>query len=143
MFPHIPREAIENDLSMTGNVEETCENILTGRIVIPATPSPAASSSSSSSSSSSARHTTIVSLATLPDSTTVSASEPPKEWESDAARRAENLRKRKEFMLQQARAYVLYNFLTWKIEREELTSFNFNNRKFMQKGPGPSDKKDD
>jgi FixJ family two-component response regulator len=95
MFPHISSEAIENDLAVTGSVEETCENILTGRIVIPM-PVPTTGSSSSSFSSK------PFAPVTLSDALTPAA-EPPKEWESDAAKRAENLRKRKEFMVQQAR----------------------------------------
>lgn len=34
MFPHIPRDAISDDLAYTGNTEASIENILAGRIVL-------------------------------------------------------------------------------------------------------------
>lgn len=35
MFPDFPRHVVERDLAATGSVEQTCENILTGALVIP------------------------------------------------------------------------------------------------------------
>jgi hypothetical protein len=38
LFPHLPRQVIEQDLMRTRSVEQTCERILSGQLRVPSTP---------------------------------------------------------------------------------------------------------
>lgn len=118
MFPGVPHSAIDEDLAYTGNLEETCENILTGRIRISPVSlalNPTSSSSSSSSIPSQSSQPSSSSSSTTPyplglnfdPSTPLPETPPPKFWESEAGMRNENLRLRKQYMVQEARQKFL------------------------------------
>ncbi|KAI7873040.1 hypothetical protein BDF14DRAFT_1751326 [Spinellus fusiger] len=118
MFPNIPVPAIIADLQRTGAVETTVDNALrNGGLPLPPSPSPSSSPSPSpapaspaaASSSTTARkpptHTNLFKRYQLdtkaePQEDSI---EPPKVWENSVEKRQEMLRKRKEFMVLQAR----------------------------------------
>ncbi|RUS27749.1 hypothetical protein BC938DRAFT_482796 [Jimgerdemannia flammicorona] len=112
MFPDIPPAAILADLQKTGSVEITCNNILKdGGLPLPPAPAPSqattssAGSSSSSSAMSKSSTSSLVHRYKLQEKIhqDVTPEEPAKVWESSADKRQEVLRKRKEFMVLQAR----------------------------------------
>ncbi|KAL0092428.1 hypothetical protein J3Q64DRAFT_1694948 [Phycomyces blakesleeanus] len=109
MFPDIPQPAIIADLQRTGAVETTVDNALrNGGLPMPVSHSstpPSGSSSSSNSARKSPVHTNLIQRYNLDSKNTEkeSLSEPPKVWEASADKRQEMLRKRKEFMVLQAR----------------------------------------
>ncbi|KAJ1968841.1 hypothetical protein IWQ62_000999 [Dispira parvispora] len=135
MFPHIPEAAIRADLARTGSIETTCDNILRqGSLPLPpgaqvsrvsdSNPSshttaqspaqrrnPGQSTSAGGSSSTASGGSTSDSLIkrfnlaskldqTVPDEQTY-------QWETDASSRQEQLRRRKELMILQARQKLL------------------------------------
>ncbi|KAI8994554.1 hypothetical protein BDB01DRAFT_831524 [Pilobolus umbonatus] len=115
MFPDIPTAAIQADLQRTGSVETTVDNALRdGGLPIPPPISPQQSSPNSNSSTPSnsrkspvhpnliQRYHIDVNKSESPDFV-----EPPKVWESSPDKRQEMLRKRKEFMVLQARKKLL------------------------------------
>ncbi|KAI9306469.1 hypothetical protein BJ944DRAFT_255419 [Cunninghamella echinulata] len=117
MFPDIPIAAIQADLQRTGSVETTVDNALRdGGLPMPAIPTPPSqpgspslnnntSSSSSSSSRKATNHGSLLQRYKI-DSQSLneeSLKEPPRVWESSAEKRQEMLKKRKEFMVLQAR----------------------------------------
>ncbi|KAH6562139.1 hypothetical protein BASA50_003082 [Batrachochytrium salamandrivorans] len=115
MFPHIPRTAIELDLSNTGSVEETCDRILSGALVAPLAPSapPSAPSSGAMSASSLTDKAARPVFQNKPSPylkpSAEPVDEPPKKWEASSDARQTSLRQRKEFMVQQARKKFLEN----------------------------------
>ncbi|RUS19964.1 hypothetical protein BC937DRAFT_86654, partial [Endogone sp. FLAS-F59071] len=124
MFPSIPPAAILADLQKTGSVEITCDNILRdGGLPLPPVPaSPQASTSSAGSSSSSSATSkpsapSLVHRYKLQDKVVqdVVPEEPAKVWEGSADKRHEVLKKRKEFMVLQARK----RFLEQQRKKEE------------------------
>ncbi|KAI9025232.1 hypothetical protein CLU79DRAFT_744650 [Phycomyces nitens] len=108
MFPDIPQPAIIADLQRTGAVEATVDNALrNGGLPMPAnhSSSPAPGSSAATSARKSPVHTNLIQRYNLDAKQTEeeSLAEPPKVWEVSADKRQEMLRKRKEFMVLQAR----------------------------------------
>ncbi|KAJ3146767.1 hypothetical protein HDU89_006022 [Geranomyces variabilis] len=99
MFPAFPRATIQQDLARTGSVEQTCENILTGALVPPPAPirPSSVSQTPASGSKDGSRYAAKLNLGSEP------LVEPAKVWEQTPEGREQNLRARKEFMLQQAR----------------------------------------
>ncbi|KAI8647577.1 hypothetical protein BD408DRAFT_449079 [Parasitella parasitica] len=111
MFPDIPTAAIQADLQRTGSVETTVDNALReGGLPLPpptasqqgSPNSNAANSQSSSSSRKSPSHSNLVQRYKI-DVQQDTDQEPPKVWEVSPDKRQEMLRKRKEFMVLQAR----------------------------------------
>ncbi|KAG1463494.1 hypothetical protein G6F46_002337 [Rhizopus delemar] len=116
MFPDIPIAAIQADLQRTGSVETTVDNALRdGGLPLPPSASPstntAASNNSNNASSSSARktpsHVNLVQRYKIDVDHSENTEEPPKTWESNPDKRQEMLRKRKEFMVLQARKKMM------------------------------------
>ncbi|KAI8827246.1 uncharacterized protein EV422DRAFT_33404 [Fimicolochytrium jonesii] len=108
MFPAFPRSTIEQDLSRTGSVEVTCENILSGRLVAPPQPLPSQQRPATApAGSSGAKNGSVSPLAALIRDESVPVSEPKKVWDATPEGRESNLRARKEFMVQQAREKLL------------------------------------
>ncbi|KAI7892252.1 uncharacterized protein EV154DRAFT_537568 [Mucor mucedo] len=112
MFPDVPTAAIQADLQRTGSVETTVDNALRdGGLPLPAPIVSASGSPSSTSSSSgtgsrkSPSHQNLVQRYKLDvaDQQRSTEEEPPKVWEASPDKRQEMLRKRKEFMVLQAR----------------------------------------
>ncbi|KAI8371353.1 uncharacterized protein BYT42DRAFT_548237 [Radiomyces spectabilis] len=123
MFPDIPIPAIVADLQRTGSVETTVDNALRdGGLPLwvnmrrqPSVPSSSGSStpganggdsgSSTGASTKSASHLNLMQRYKLDtkDVDSEALAEPPKVWESSPEKREEMLRKRKEFMVLQAR----------------------------------------
>ena len=90
MFPHIPSQTIAQDLAITGNVQETCERILSGIVSAPRPPTPPP----------------VVQVKTSPTVDYIpkdNVPDPVKEWAPSSDQRQANLRQRKEYMMQQAR----------------------------------------
>ncbi|KAI8096755.1 uncharacterized protein BX664DRAFT_65653 [Halteromyces radiatus] len=116
MFPDVPTAAIQADLQRTGSVETTVDNALRdGGLPMPAALAnqPGSPSLNNGSSSSSRKPTTYSSLLQrykidAKDLKQDELTEPPKVWEKDADKRQEMLKKRKEFMVLQARNDILY-----------------------------------
>ncbi|KAF1807614.1 hypothetical protein FB192DRAFT_1272078 [Mucor lusitanicus] len=112
MFPDIPTAAILADLQRTGSVETTVDNALRdGGLPLPSpmpsqqgSPNSNATNNSSSASSSrkSPSHPNLVQRYKI-DVQQDTDQEPPKVWEASPDKRQEMLRKRKEFMVLQAR----------------------------------------
>ncbi|KAL3901314.1 MAG: hypothetical protein SGCHY_000693 [Lobulomycetales sp.] len=100
MFPDFPRETIELDLSRSGSVQATCDNILNGLLVAPPPPRAASASSNSSSGKSSL-------LQSVRDFDALPSEEPSKQWLDSAKDRESQLRQRKLFMLNQQREKFL------------------------------------
>ncbi|KAI9003899.1 hypothetical protein DFJ74DRAFT_713417 [Hyaloraphidium curvatum] len=88
LFPNIRVDDIREDLARTGSVDATIENILSGRLV-----------DSSSSKSAAPPPSKLASLLEVEPLETP----PPNKWESSPEARANNLKQRKAFMLQEAR----------------------------------------
>ncbi|KAL1918722.1 uncharacterized protein VTP21DRAFT_2744 [Calcarisporiella thermophila] len=133
MFPSIPISAIKYDLQLTGSCEVTCDKILQqGGLPLP----PNAQASSSNPPSSTTSSTTLSArISSASNNTTPPLSsllhrynlmgavrngfemnEPLKVWESTAEKRDEILRRRKEFMILQARS----KFLKQQQEEEKI-----------------------
>ncbi|KAL9544856.1 hypothetical protein MBANPS3_007415 [Mucor bainieri] len=116
MFPDIPTAAILADLQRTGSVETTVDNALRdGGLPLPSpmpsqqgSPNSNATNSSSTASSSrkSPSHPNLVQRYKI-DVQQNADQEPPKVWEASPDKRQEMLRKRKEFMVLQARKKLL------------------------------------
>lgn len=124
MFPHFSDDEIRDDLSRTGSVDQTIENILSGRFVVCSSssckniapefqskpfplfsssqPQPPPSQSSTDKSGKQIKSTTMASLLKQP----APDIRPPNKWESSPEARAENLRQRKAFMLHEARKWA-------------------------------------
>ncbi|KAI8852362.1 hypothetical protein BC829DRAFT_430708 [Chytridium lagenaria] len=97
MFPNFPRHIIEADLGMTGSVEATCENILSGSLVPPPpdpTPSPA-----------SAKIGVVANPLRnfIKDDSVPMPTVQEKVWQPTKEEREANLRARKEMMVMKAR----------------------------------------
>ncbi|ORX98336.1 hypothetical protein K493DRAFT_313672 [Basidiobolus meristosporus CBS 931.73] len=117
MFPNVPIAAIQADLARTGSVEVTCDNILRdGGLPLPveATPQPAqnppstTNNASSSSSNSKATATNLIHRFNInPENEENATVAPPKVWEATADKRQDNLQRRKEHMILQARKRFL------------------------------------
>ncbi|KAH8556900.1 hypothetical protein BGW37DRAFT_474702 [Umbelopsis sp. PMI_123] len=120
MFPNIPSSAIVNSLQTTGSVEITIEHALRdGTLPMPANITPPRSppavgsnnrntSGQSSSTSSAVTQSNLLQRYNLESKLASDhGPEPPKVWETDAQRRQEMLRKRKEHMILQARKKML------------------------------------
>ncbi|CAO0796195.1 unnamed protein product [Mucor circinelloides] len=116
MFPDIPTAAILADLQRTGSVETTVDNALRdGGLPLPS-PMPsqqgspnsnaASNSSTASSSRKSPSHPNLVQRYKI-DVQQDADQEPPKVWEASPDKRQEILRKRKEFMVLQARKKLM------------------------------------
>ncbi|CAO3598857.1 unnamed protein product [Absidia cylindrospora] len=115
MFPNVPTAAIQANLQRTGSVEVTVDNALRdGGLPMPPTPttsqpgSPSLNEDSTTSSTSTSKSTNYGSLIQrykLDEQNLMQGdlTEPPKVWELDAEKRQEMLKKRKEFMVLQAR----------------------------------------
>lgn len=126
MFPDVPTAAIQADLQRTGSVQTTVDNalrdgglplvrfvwILINAILNSIQPAPvvsqqgspnASNSSSGSSSRKSPSHPNLVQRYKIDVKESSSSEEPPKVWETSPDKRQEMLRKRKEFMVLQAR----------------------------------------
>ncbi|KAI9472016.1 MAG: hypothetical protein EXX96DRAFT_582606 [Benjaminiella poitrasii] len=122
MFPDIPTAAIQADLQRTGSVETTVDNALRdGGLPLPASMIAHQQGSSSSAAVNNTNSVSTSSIATGSNSRSKSPShsnlvqrymidvhneaneEPPKVWESSPDKRQEILRKRKEYMVLQAR----------------------------------------
>ncbi|KAF9362323.1 hypothetical protein BGX34_006387 [Mortierella sp. NVP85] len=125
MFPNIPVEAIQYDLQKTGSVEQTCENILRdgtlplpprpsrpapATFTSPPTPTPTAGSSSGSSQSVNGNLIQRFRLQDAADKNWV-PEEPSKVWGDNSEKRQEVFKSRKEFMVLQARKYVIDFYL--------------------------------
>ncbi|GAN09821.1 amfr protein [Mucor ambiguus] len=116
MFPDIPTAAILADLQRTGSVETTVDNALRdGGLPLPSPVpsqqgSPNASAINNSSTVSSSRkspsHPNLVQRYKI-DVQQDTDQEPPKVWEASPDKRQEILRKRKEFMVLQARKKLM------------------------------------
>ncbi|CAO3609043.1 unnamed protein product [Cunninghamella blakesleeana] len=117
MFPDIPVAAIQADLQRTGSVETTVDNALRdGGLPMPAIPtppsqpgSPSLNNTSSSSSRKTTNHGSLLQRYKI-DSQSLNEEkleEPPRVWEASAEKRQEMLKKRKEFMVLQARKKLL------------------------------------
>ncbi|KAJ2717281.1 hypothetical protein H4R19_000033 [Coemansia spiralis] len=131
MFPDIPEGAIRADLARTGSPTTTTDNILRNSGTLPPTlaeqPAEArdaavgvranaagsrdlgAATAASSGIMLNAAQSPLVSRLHVPTSADADPlpPQPPKVWESDSAKRAEILNKRKEFMLLEARKRYL------------------------------------
>ncbi|KAG2226708.1 hypothetical protein INT45_001055 [Circinella minor] len=117
VFPNIPVAAIVADLQRTGSVETTIDNALRdGGLPLPppvTPPSPPSNSNGSSSSSGAQKpsnYTNLMNRYKIDAETKDSSSEPEepaKIWENSPDKRQETLRKRKEFMVLQARRKML------------------------------------
>ncbi|KAJ1972192.1 hypothetical protein H4R34_005489 [Dimargaris verticillata] len=119
LFPHIPEAAIRADLSRTGSVEVTCDNILqnNGLNMPPDMPNESQTSSpqlrgntagtnqpGSSQSVRSVPTDSLVRRYNLADRLDQPMPEAQSyTWETDAAKRQEQLKRRKELMVLQAR----------------------------------------
>ncbi|KAF7724783.1 hypothetical protein EC973_000740 [Apophysomyces ossiformis] len=127
MFPDIPTPAIVADLQRTGSVETTVENALrAGGLPMPANYSngPATDNGANSGSSTAVKpvtHTNLLQRYDL-DSHSINGdqqiTEPPKVWEASPDKRQEMLRKRKEFMVLQARKKLEQRMLLEKQQGE-------------------------
>ncbi|KAI7906816.1 uncharacterized protein BX663DRAFT_497674 [Cokeromyces recurvatus] len=121
MFPDIPTAAIQADLQRTGSVETTVDNALRdGGLPLPAsmtnnqqgsastnTNSPTTTTTTNTATGNNVRrkspsHPNLVQRYKI-DINNDMSKEPPKVWESSPDKRQEILRKRKEFMILQAR----------------------------------------
>ncbi|KAI9494050.1 hypothetical protein BDB00DRAFT_820674 [Zychaea mexicana] len=121
VFPNIPIAAIVADLQRTGSVETTIDNALRdGGLPLPppttppSPPSTAGNANGSSSSSTGVQKSNYSDLMMRykikndsQDSVGEQVEEPPKVWEASPDKRQETLRKRKEFMVLQARRKML------------------------------------
>ncbi|KAG2235877.1 hypothetical protein INT48_008180 [Thamnidium elegans] len=118
MFPDVPTAAIQADLQRTGSVETTVDNALRdGGLPLPAPivsqqGSPNMNNGSPNSSSSSRKSPSHLNLVQrykldIQQDQNGLAEEPPKVWESSPDKRQEMLRKRKEFMVLQARKKLM------------------------------------
>ncbi|KAK9760344.1 hypothetical protein K7432_015736 [Basidiobolus ranarum] len=116
MFPNVPLAAIQADLARTGSVEITCDNILRdGGLPLPVEatpqPSPNVQPNSNTGTSSSTNKATAANLIHRfninPENEESSSVAPPKVWEATADRRQDNLQRRKEHMILQARKRFL------------------------------------
>ncbi|KAI8878984.1 hypothetical protein K501DRAFT_325759 [Backusella circina FSU 941] len=110
MFPDIPTAAIQADLQRTGSVETTVDNALRdgGLPLPPPTPSSPSSNTGSPAGSSNRKtpnHPSLIQRYRIDE--TKDTVEPPKVWESSPDKRQEMLRKRKEYMVIQARKKLL------------------------------------
>ncbi|ORZ01163.1 hypothetical protein BCR43DRAFT_169368 [Syncephalastrum racemosum] len=108
VLPDLPVSAIVADLQRTGSVDVTIDNALRdgGLPVPPPPPSPPPQQTKQTYSDLMTRY-----KIQQQDSATASGDEPPKIWEQTPEKRQEMLRKRKEFMVLQARKYVLYQMI--------------------------------
>ncbi|CDH61419.1 predicted protein [Lichtheimia corymbifera JMRC:FSU:9682] len=115
VFPNIPTAAIVADLQRTGNVERTIDNALRdGGLPLPPPPTPPPTtnsneaSSSSSNAQSSSNFSNLVQRYHLEKADgSQDLAEPEKVWGTTADKRQEVLRKRKEFMVLQARRRMM------------------------------------
>ncbi|KAJ8654811.1 hypothetical protein O0I10_009532 [Lichtheimia ornata] len=117
VFPNIPTAAIVADLQRTGNVERTIDNALRdGGLPLPPPPTPPPTtnnnsneaSSSSSNAQSSSHFSNLVQRYHLEKADgSQELAEPEKVWGTTADKRQEVLRKRKEFMVLQARRKMM------------------------------------
>ncbi|KAJ1929707.1 hypothetical protein IWQ60_000926 [Tieghemiomyces parasiticus] len=131
MFPHIPEASIRADLQRTGSVEMTCDNILRNGQLPPPINAPAANPAGPAAAATASRPTGRAAPGTARPGTTAASSssssrdvaqeslvkrynlagkldeplpeQPTYTWESDAAKRQDQLRRRKERMILQAR----------------------------------------
>ncbi|KAI9286314.1 hypothetical protein BC943DRAFT_276491 [Umbelopsis sp. AD052] len=116
MFPNIPSAAILNSLQTTGSVEITIEHALRdGTLPMPANITPPRSpptasgnsrntSGQSSSAASGVTQSNLLQRYNLESKlSSDDGPEPPKVWETDAQKRQQMLRQRKEHMILQAR----------------------------------------
>ncbi|KAJ1565067.1 hypothetical protein HK096_004739, partial [Nowakowskiella sp. JEL0078] len=106
LFPDFAAEhariIIELDLLRNnGNIDSTCEKILSGRLIVPLPPAP----TSTSSNASSVKETTGF-VSTVDFSKPIGEA-PLSNWETNPESRQMNLRQRKEYMLKQARQKFL------------------------------------
>ncbi|KAI9504675.1 hypothetical protein GGI26_002146 [Coemansia sp. RSA 1358] len=136
MFPDIPEAAIRADLARTGSPAITSDNILRNGGTLPLPPATRAEQNANTVGNGSARNTNaggerqngdapagaastgillnttqspLVSRLRIPKDANIDEEllAPPKVWESDSEKRANILRKRKEFMLMEARKKYL------------------------------------
>ncbi|CEP14405.1 hypothetical protein [Parasitella parasitica] len=112
MFPDIPTAAIQADLQRTGSVETTVDNALRdGGLPLPPPMasqqgSPNSNAQSSPNSRKSPSHPNLVQRYKI-DVQQDADQEPPKVWDANPDKRQEMLRKRKEFMVLQARKKLM------------------------------------
>ncbi|KAI9266762.1 hypothetical protein BDA99DRAFT_506613 [Phascolomyces articulosus] len=124
VFPNIPVAAIVADLQRTGSVETTIDNALRdGGLPLPppvTPPSPPSNSNGSPSSSSAQKSSNYTNLMNRYKINAANEGndnepvEPPKIWENSPDKRQETLRKRKEFMVLQARRFVMEYHLVYR-----------------------------
>ncbi|KAJ3020414.1 hypothetical protein HKX48_000822 [Thoreauomyces humboldtii] len=111
MFPHFPRHTIELDLSRTRSVEQTCENILTGKLVAPPPPVNPVPETQQPLRRPTGQQSSNAFLAGLDLTKEADAGvgrlEELKVWESTPEARERSLRQRKEIMVRQARQKLL------------------------------------
>ncbi|KAI8146144.1 hypothetical protein BJV82DRAFT_600671 [Fennellomyces sp. T-0311] len=156
VFPNIPVAAIVADLQRTGSVETTIDNALRdGGLPLPPPTTPQnspgtgnANGSSSTGVQKSSQYTDLMvryKIKNEGDDNSQEPAEPPKIWEASPDKRQETLRKRKEFMVLQARrfvvkvAYMCGRWLTWGVctgkcwRSKRLSSPNHPARRLYQK----------
>ncbi|KAI8988261.1 hypothetical protein BDF20DRAFT_854722 [Mycotypha africana] len=138
MFPDISVAAIQADLQRTGSVETTVDNALrNGTLSLPpsARPSPSlsrnstpnlngshASGSSISTGRNSPNHSNLIQRYKIDVQNQDDAVEPPKVWEASPDKRQEILKKRKEFMVLQARKKLMEQQMKKKADLEEASA---------------------
>ncbi|SAL95782.1 hypothetical protein [Absidia glauca] len=108
LFPLLPTAAITADLQRTGSVETTVDNVnRAGGLPMPVTTMP--SSYQPNSSGKHIQYCNLLQRYKLEGYHLIkdTLSEPPKVWETDALKRQEALKKRKEYMVLQARKKLL------------------------------------
>ncbi|CEG66492.1 hypothetical protein RMATCC62417_03063 [Rhizopus microsporus] len=136
MFPDIPVAAIQADLQRTGSVETTVDNALRdGGLPLPPSASPTTTTtttnnqpSSSSTGRNSPNHANLVQRYKIDVDHVNEAQEPPKVWETNPDKRQEMLKKRKEYMVLQARKRMMEQANKQKeIEQESVPNNNNNN----------------
>ncbi|KAG1171857.1 hypothetical protein G6F70_006684 [Rhizopus microsporus] len=139
MFPDIPVAAIQADLQRTGSVETTVDNALRdGGLPLPPSASPTTTTttttttnnqpSSSSTGRNSLNHANLVQRYKIDVDHVSEAQEPPKVWETSPDKRQEMLKKRKEYMVLQARKKMMEQANKQKkIEQESVSNNNNNN----------------
>ncbi|ORE01992.1 hypothetical protein BCV72DRAFT_309535 [Rhizopus microsporus var. microsporus] len=139
MFPDIPVAAIQADLQRTGSVETTVDNALRdGSLPLPPSASPTITTttttttnnqpSSSSTGRNSPNHANLVQRYKIDVDHVSEAQEPPKVWETNPDKRQEMLKKRKEYMVLQARKRMMEQANKQKkIEQESVSNNNGSN----------------
>ncbi|KAJ3212104.1 hypothetical protein HK099_007804, partial [Clydaea vesicula] len=103
MFPNFSSQAIELDLSRTGSVELTIDNIINGRIRATAPQFFTTTASNNNNNTSISQNKASSPLLEKIDFNSLPSTEPEKVWESTAKEREDKLKQRKLFMLKQQR----------------------------------------